>query len=144
MPNGKCIINSFVFFIACCCCLQTYAQVKDTARFNSEDFPSFKIDEQCLTKSERNVKPVLLKISREKLATITTVKQLITDIPETCDVLCVFISIKKPDDKVFEFRNIGNEMVYADRLTEGKFIMVENLATSCPTLHKSNFKIIIE
>lgn len=144
MPNGKRIVKRVVLSLAIFFCLRANAQVKDTARFHSEDFPSFKIDEQCLTKSERNVKPVLLKISREKLATITTVKQLITDIPETCEVLCVFISIKKPDDKVFEFRNIGNEMVYADRLAEGKFIMVENLATSCPTLHKANFKILIE
>jgi len=56
----------------------------------------------------------------------------------------VFVSIKKTDDKVFEFRNIGNEMVYANRLNEGKYILIENLVTSCPTLHKANYKILIE
>lgn len=143
MLNGSGITLKILLLAACFSCIQLTAQVRDTSRFNS-DYPSFKIDEECKSKSERTAKPTLIKYSKEKLALIKTVKQLIPDIPAHCEILCVFMSVKKSDDKVFEFRNMGNEIVYADRLVEGKFIIIENLVTSCSTLHKANFKIIIE
>ncbi|MCC6372044.1 MAG: hypothetical protein IT236_13655 [Bacteroidia bacterium] len=143
MQNGKHIVVKIIVLVLYLHTSCLLAQVKDTSRFNS-DWPSFKIEEECISKSERSNKPRVLKISKAKLAEVKTVKQLIIDIPEPCEVLCVLVSIKKPDDKVFEFRNIGNDMVYANRLTEGKYILIENLITSCPTLHKANYKIIIE
>jgi hypothetical protein len=143
MPSGNTIAFKLLLLTALFACLTTNSQTKDTSRFNS-DFPSFKIDEECLSKSERTSKPTIIKLTREQLSTITKVKELISIIPDSCEVLCVFISIKKPDDKVFEFRNIGNEMVYANRLIEGKFILVENLVTTCTASHKANYKIIIE
>ena len=143
MRNGNQIVFKVLLTLAVFACLKINSQTKDTSRFNS-DFPSFKIDEECLSKSERTTKPTIIKLTREKLNTITKVKELISVIPDSCEVFCVFISIKKPDDKVFEFRNIGNEMVYASRLAEGKFILIENLVTNCTALHKANYKIIIE
>jgi hypothetical protein len=129
---------------AICCFLTSFGQKKDSVVVFDADYPSFKVDDECKGKSERTPKPTIIKFKKEELAAIKTVKELIKDIPEHCEVLCVFISIKKSDDKVFEFRNIGNEMVYADRLTQGKFILIETLATSCPTLHKANYKIVVE
>jgi hypothetical protein len=144
MQNGNAITAPiFLLLLLGLSCTSVSAQKKDSAIFDA-DYPSFKVDEECKSKSERTAKPTIVKFSKEKLEAVKTVKELIKDIPEHCEVLCVFISIKKPDDKVFEFRNIGNEMVYANRLTTGKFIMVESLATSCPTLHKANYKILID
>ena len=40
--------------------------------------------------------------------------------------------------------NVGNDIVYYDRLPEGTYIIVDNLVSSCPQLHKANYRINIE
>jgi len=86
MQNGKHIIVKIIVLVLYLHTSFLLAQVKDTSRFNS-DWPSFKIEEECVSKSERSNKPRVLKISKAKLAEVKTVKQLISDIPEHCEVL---------------------------------------------------------
>jgi hypothetical protein len=145
MRNGKeRIINKTTLTVTYIfCCLISFSQKKDSSR-SVADYPSFKIETECKSKSERTTKPTVIKIAKTKLGEVKTVKDLIQEVPKHCEIICVFISIKKPDDKVFEFINIGNEMVYASRLPQGKYIIVDNLVSSCPLQHKANYKIMIE
>lgn len=128
-------------FVICCCTLN--AQKTDSRRFDT-DYPSLKVDDECKSKSPQTPKPTILNLSRKKLHDVRTVKELVSEIPEQCEVKCVLIVIKNPEKKDFAFMNIGNEIVYYDRLSEGTFILVGNLVSTCPQLHKANYRINIE
>lgn len=145
MRNGKREIwpNRILTAAFVLCSLCAFSQKKDNPSLESE-FPSFKVDDECRSKSVRTPKPTVLSISRKKLADVKTLKDLVKEIPATCEIKCAFFSVKKADNKDFAFMNIGNEIVYADKFMAGVYILVDNIVSSCPGLHKANYKIMIE
>lgn len=145
MQNGNSTIWTQLFFLAAfqLCGLSLTAQKTEQRRFDA-DYPSLKVDDECKSKSLRTPKPSIISISKKKLHEVHTVKDLVSEIPDQCEVKCAFIIVKKPEKKDFAFMNVGNDIVYYDRLPEGTYIIVDNLVSSCPQLHKANYRINIE
>lgn len=141
MQSGKRILR----FILVALCFASHVAMKAQLKDSTVISPAFNIDEACLSKSERTPKPVSVYISLEKLLQVETVKQLIPGLPADCEVICVFFSVQGENEKEkpFEFRNIGNTIIFTDRIREGKYFLVDNLVTSCAGAHKANYKFIV-
>lgn len=145
MQNGK---NSFGIIFLLKVILLLVPIISSAQEVEMIDRPiqanPYKSFSDCESKSPRTSKPTVLKFSRQEIAQVKTLKNLLKVIPEACDVFCAVINLKMHDDKDFEFLNIGNDIVYLEQLSTCKFIVVEQIVTSCPMAHKANYKILFE
>lgn len=111
------------------------------AQINSRSHKSFS---DCKSKSQKTAKPTILKLSKNKLLQVRTVSDLLEVLPKDCKVYCVVLNLKMKDENNFEFLNVGNDIVYYEKLAACAFILVENIVSSCAQAHKANYKIMIE
>lgn len=103
------------------------------------------VPEKTVSKSERTATPTIIKIKREELSGVINLQDLIKTIPTTCNVISSLITFSTKDG-TSEMFVAGNNIAIITNLLkrDGKFIVIENICSSCPTLHKANYKIIFQ
>ena len=94
------------------------------------------------SKSRCTPKPTVIKVKRGDIKDFTRIQDFIPQIPITCDISSCELTFKK-GEQITTLTNFGNNLLYC-RPTKCKFIILENIVSSCPTLHYANYKIIIQ
>lgn len=144
MRNGnqfKIIVAVSIFLISS---FQSFSQKKKTNPELTLQSASAKFSQDCRTKSVHTLTPSIITISRHNFDAAKTVKEILISIPSDCNVICAVFSVTSQEDKIFQFMNFGNDILYRDKLKNAKTILIENLNTSCDESHKANYRINVQ
>ena len=102
----------------------------------------FSLNSFCQTGNAKEI-----KMSREKIKGVKTIKDLLNDIPKGCKVLSCTISLTTPGG-LKEFTMTGEEFGknFINIITSPgiKRIIVENIKSQCPKSTSKNYTILIE
>ena len=96
------------------------------------------------SKSEQTATPTLIKLTRQELMNADNFSDLISAIPANCSVFSCLLTINSSSGTT-EVPHNGNTISTAikSRFNGCQWIIIENLKSGCPKMHKANYKIIV-
>ena len=123
-------------------CQNAYCQKDESPVLNSV-LVKIVNDTPLKSKSRCTPKPTVIIVKRGDIKDFTRIQDFISQIPANCDISSCELTFKK-GEQIMTRINIGNNLMISTNPSVCKFIILENIVSSCPTLHYANYKIIIQ